>query len=135
MPQIDNSNVDKSLGLIHSIIVRCLRKIGEGKSIYDPLRKQTQLLNLEYNRITKNQMSSKQARELIHQRVNRDENVERFLEMRHESAPGVVGGGSSLKRGYSDTELEKGDEIEVGEDEEEEEEVAKGDGPNTKEAT
>ena len=80
-------------------------------------------------------MSSKQARELIHQRVNRDENVERFLEMRQESAPGVVGGGSSLKRGYSDTELEKGDEIEVGEDEEEEEEVAKGEGPNTKEAT
>ena len=102
--------------------MRCLRKIGEGQSIYDPMRKQTQLLYLEYNRITKNQMSSKQARELIHQRVNRNENVERFLEMRLRT--------DGFKRGYSDTELEKGDEIDVGEDEEEEE--TKGEASNEK---
>ena len=33
--RIDNSNVDKSIGLIHVTIVRCLRQIAEGSSIFD----------------------------------------------------------------------------------------------------
>lgn len=35
IPRIDNSNVDKSIGLIHVTIVRCLRQITEGGSIFD----------------------------------------------------------------------------------------------------
>ena len=35
IPRIDNSNVDKSLGLIHVTIVRCLRQIAEGAIIFD----------------------------------------------------------------------------------------------------
>ena len=39
IPRIDNSNVDKSVGLIHSTIVRCLRQIDEGNLIFDSVRK------------------------------------------------------------------------------------------------
>lgn len=39
IPRIDNSNVDKSIGLIHVTIVRCLRQIAEGSSIFDAQRK------------------------------------------------------------------------------------------------
>jgi 2-phosphoglycerate kinase len=35
IPRIDNSNVDKSIGLIHVTIVRCLRQIAEGTLIFD----------------------------------------------------------------------------------------------------
>ena len=40
IPRIDNSNVDKSIGMIHVTIVRCLRIIAEGSSIFDTSRKQ-----------------------------------------------------------------------------------------------
>lgn len=36
IPRIDNSNVDKSIGLIHVTIVRCLRQIAEGNPLLDP---------------------------------------------------------------------------------------------------
>ena len=36
IPRIDNSNVDKSIGLIHATIVRCLRQVAEGKALLDP---------------------------------------------------------------------------------------------------
>lgn len=36
IPRIDNSNVDKSTGLIHATIVRCLRQVAEGKALLDP---------------------------------------------------------------------------------------------------
>lgn len=39
IPRIDNYNVDKSLGLIHFTVVRCLRQLSEGVSIYDTQRK------------------------------------------------------------------------------------------------
>jgi 2-phosphoglycerate kinase len=35
VPRIDNSNVDKSIGTIHSTVVRSLRKIDEGEKIFD----------------------------------------------------------------------------------------------------
>jgi 2-phosphoglycerate kinase len=39
IPRIDNSNVDKSIGLIHVTIVRCLRQLTEGTNIFDASRK------------------------------------------------------------------------------------------------
>jgi 2-phosphoglycerate kinase len=35
IPRIDNSNVDKSVGTIHSTIVRVMRKLEEGEKVYD----------------------------------------------------------------------------------------------------
>jgi len=39
IPRIDNTNVDKSIGLIHVTIVRCLRQIAEDTPIFDSQRK------------------------------------------------------------------------------------------------
>lgn len=36
IPRIDNTNVDRSLSLIQTTIMRCLHRISEGKAIYDP---------------------------------------------------------------------------------------------------
>ena len=40
IPCIDNTNVDKSIGLVHATIVRCLRKLEEGKQLFDHKTKQ-----------------------------------------------------------------------------------------------
>jgi len=61
IPRIDNTNTDKSIGLIHSTIVRCLRQIDEGKPIFDTQRKQATVIHQEFNIISKNQLSTKQA--------------------------------------------------------------------------
>lgn len=39
IPRIDNSNVDKSIGVLHVTIVKSLRQISEGNLLYDPSRK------------------------------------------------------------------------------------------------
>ena len=49
IPRIDNSNVDKSIGLIHVTIVKCLRQISDNKLLYDPLRKQATVMYYEFN--------------------------------------------------------------------------------------
>ena len=61
IPRIDNSNVDKSIGLIHVTIVRCLRQIAEGAQIFDSQRKQATIMHHEFNLISKNQLSSRDA--------------------------------------------------------------------------
>lgn len=61
IPRIDNSNVDKSIGLIHVTIVRCLRQIAEGTQIFDSQRKQATIMHHEFNLISKNQLSSRDA--------------------------------------------------------------------------
>jgi 2-phosphoglycerate kinase len=61
IPRIDNSNVDKSIGLIHVTIVRCLRQIAEGTPIFDAQRKQATRMHHEFTLISKNQLSSRDA--------------------------------------------------------------------------
>lgn len=39
IPRIDNTNVDKSIGIMHITIVKCLRQIAEGQPIFDSVRK------------------------------------------------------------------------------------------------
>lgn len=54
IPRIDNTNVDKSIGLIHATIVKCLRQIAEGIPIFDTSRKQATIMHHEFNLISKN---------------------------------------------------------------------------------
>ena len=49
IPMIDNSNVDKSIGIIHVMIVKCLRQLAELKSLYDPSRKQATIMHFEFS--------------------------------------------------------------------------------------
>lgn len=79
IPRIDNSNIDKSIGLIHATIVRCLRQISEGTPIFDAQRKQATIMYQEFANISKNKLSSKDAQKFIHQKVNKSEILAEYM--------------------------------------------------------
>ncbi len=79
IPRIDNTNVDKSLGLIHSTIVRCLRKIVKGEPLMDESTNKATMLCQEFNAVTKSGLSSAEAQKIIKSRVNKGEIFKRFF--------------------------------------------------------
>ncbi|CDW78661.1 UNKNOWN [Stylonychia lemnae] len=104
IPRIDNSNVDKSLGLIHVTIVRCLRQIAEGAIIFDQQRKQATIMHHEYNLISKNQLSSRDAQQIIKQKVNKHEILEMYMQ---KTNPEIEDKLKKYKRGQSMGDLKK----------------------------
>lgn len=79
IPKVDTSNLDRSLGLCHATIVRCLRQVCNGASIYNAERKQTVLVHEEFNYVARNIWSSKLAHEMIKTKVNKGELFKRFF--------------------------------------------------------
>jgi len=79
IPRIDNTNVDKSLGLIHSTIVRCLRKIVKGEPLLDPVTNKATILCQEFNAVSKSGLSSAEAQKIIKSKVNKGEIFKRFF--------------------------------------------------------
>ena len=79
IPKVESSNLDRSFGLCHATIVRCLRQVYKGELIYDENRKQTVLVHEEYNFVARNIWSSKIAHEMIKTKVNKGEVFERFF--------------------------------------------------------
>jgi hypothetical protein len=79
VPKVESSNLDRSLGLCHTTIVRSLRQVYKGESIYDPSRKQTVLVHEEFNFVGRNIWSSKIAHEMIKTKVNKGVLFERFF--------------------------------------------------------
>lgn len=80
IPRIDNTNVDKGLGIIHSTIIRCMRKFTENTPLFDAESKKPTVLLQEFNIVIKNKLSSKEAQDIISSRVNKTEIMKRFLE-------------------------------------------------------
>ena len=79
VPRIDNTNVDKSLGLIHSTIVRCLRKIVKGELLWDETTSKATNLCHEFNAVSKSGLSSAEAQKVIKSKVNKGEILKRFF--------------------------------------------------------
>jgi 2-phosphoglycerate kinase len=79
IPKVESSNLDRSLGLCHATIIRCLRQVYKGESIYNINRKQTVLVHEEFNFVARNIWSSKIAHEMIKTKVNKGELFERFF--------------------------------------------------------
>lgn len=79
IPKVDNSNLDRSLGLCHATIVRCMRLVSKGEAIFDIERNQTFIVHEEYNFVAKNIWSSKLAHEMIKTKVNKGELFKRFF--------------------------------------------------------
>jgi len=79
IPRIDNTNVDKSLGIIHSTIIRCLRKISKGESLMDEETNKATILCQEFNVVTKSGLSSAEAQKVIKSKVNKGEIFKRFF--------------------------------------------------------
>ena len=79
IPKLDNCNVDKSVGLIHSTLVRCLRKIINNDPLYDIESKKATNLISEFNVVTKNQLSSSEAKKIINSKESKSEIFLRFF--------------------------------------------------------
>ena len=54
VPKVESSNLDRSLGLCHATIIRCLRQVYKGESFYNTSRKQTVLVHEEFNFVARN---------------------------------------------------------------------------------
>ena len=79
IPKIDNSNVDRSLGLIHATIVKTLRKMAEGVDLYDRMNKRCAVLLELFILVSRTAWSSKEAQEIINSKANKGELFQRFF--------------------------------------------------------
>ncbi|KAK4441195.1 P-loop NTPase domain-containing protein LPA11 [Sesamum alatum] len=66
VPKINNTNVDKSVAVIHATVFSCLRRREAGESLYDPITNTVSVVDEEYrNQCTANSLSSKGMFQLI----------------------------------------------------------------------
>ncbi|XP_020599618.1 P-loop NTPase domain-containing protein LPA1-like isoform X2 [Phalaenopsis equestris] len=66
VPKINNTNVDRSVALIHATIFSCLRRRAAGESLYDPATNMVPLVDEEYrNQCAADSLSSKGMFQLI----------------------------------------------------------------------
>lgn len=111
IPRIDNSNVDKSIGLIHVTIVKCLRQIADNRCLYDGSRKQATVMHQEFSLIQKNQLSSHMdnksldAHQLIHSKVDKSELMEMYLKSQKTEMEAKL---NKYKRGTSMIDMKGG---------------------------
>jgi hypothetical protein len=79
VPRINNTNVDKSLSLVHDVLIKCLRKLAKGESLLDATKSKAIVLFKEFNSVTKSGLSSTEAQKIIKSKVNKGEIFKRFL--------------------------------------------------------
>mmetsp|Transcript_33915 Transcript_33915/g.59125 ORF Transcript_33915/g.59125 Transcript_33915/m.59125 type:complete len:556 (-) Transcript_33915:163-1830(-) len=79
IPKVDNSNLDRSLGFVHATLIRVLRRVAEGQTVYDQRRKQCSMVHEEFNMVAKSTWSTKAAQALINDRINKGEVFKRFF--------------------------------------------------------
>ena len=83
IPKVDNSNVDKSVGLVHRTMVRCLRRIIIGESMYDKENNKALKIYEQFNAVTKNIWSSEAVKKYIKaksKKAHKSEIFKRFFE-------------------------------------------------------
>jgi 2-phosphoglycerate kinase len=72
IPIVSNSNLDRSLGLIHATVVKCVRKKSKGVPFFDSKRKQSSSVYEEFNYLSHNIWSSSKAHSMVKKtRVNK----------------------------------------------------------------
>jgi hypothetical protein len=85
IPKVDNSNIDKSIELIHKTIMNYLKRLeSEARENADHATSHTELKNAlpfyeEFNKVSKNAWSSKELKDYIGTQVNKHEIYENFL--------------------------------------------------------
>ncbi|KAK8485865.1 hypothetical protein V6N13_138539 [Hibiscus sabdariffa] len=66
VPKINNTNVDKSVAVIHATVFSCLRRREAGETLYDPITNTVAVVDEEYrNQCAANSLSSKGMFQLI----------------------------------------------------------------------
>ena len=88
LPKVENTNVDKSLGIIHKTVLRSLYKMSvEGQSLYSKETKKANLLHEVFNNVTNNVWSSKAVKDYIEAKVNKKAIMAKFMQGAAESKP------------------------------------------------
>jgi len=85
IPRINNTNVDKSLSIVHAVLIKCLRKFSKGESLLDETKNRATVLFKEFNSVTKSGLSSAEAQKIIKSKVNKGEIFKRFFGEQFES--------------------------------------------------
>ncbi|KAL6506412.1 hypothetical protein OROGR_024593 [Orobanche gracilis] len=66
VPKVNNTNVDKSVAVIHATVFSCLRRRATGEQLYDPFKNTIAVVDEEYrNQRTANSVTSKGMFQLI----------------------------------------------------------------------
>jgi len=83
IPKVDNSNIDKSVGIVHRTMVRCVRRISVGESLYDFENNKALKVYEQFNAVTKNIWSSDAVKKYIRaksKKTYKSEIFKRFFE-------------------------------------------------------
>ncbi|KAL8515990.1 hypothetical protein ACS0TY_014608 [Phlomoides rotata] len=103
VPKINNTNVDKSVAVIHATVFSCLRRREAGEHLYDPITNTVSVVYEEYrNHCTANSLSSKGMFQLIQRQdssrhmmalLNDDGSVAKAwpVDIEHENGKPIVG--------------------------------------------
>jgi 2-phosphoglycerate kinase len=107
LPKIDNSNIDKSIGMMHETILKAFKDIFNKKKLnFNTESHQFDNLYNKFMNFNKNVLSSKEANILISQKVNKNFLLEKFFGHSNsnvnESVEGVY-----KKECHSDNECQK----------------------------
>jgi hypothetical protein len=80
LPKIDNSNIDKSIGMIHETILKSFKDIYNKKKLnFNPETQEFENLYNKFINFKENVLSSKEANILISQKTNKNFLLEKFL--------------------------------------------------------
>ena len=69
IPKVDNANIDKSVGIVHRTIVRCLRRMSLNEYLYDEEKNNAFKIYENFNKVTKNVWSSEAVKHYISQKA------------------------------------------------------------------
>jgi hypothetical protein len=79
IPCIDNTNVDRSVAAIHSVIIRCMRHLAAGQSLFDPTSNRAILMHEELKQSQQDAWSSKRMQQVIKMKVEKKELFHRLF--------------------------------------------------------
>jgi len=85
IPQIDNTNVDRSVTAVHDILVKCMRMVYKGRPLYDASRGQATVLWQVYSQRIKESWSSKAMLRVIRGKISKGEVFRRYFEQKEQA--------------------------------------------------
>ena len=116
IPKVDNSNVDKSVGLVHRTIIRCLRRIAVGERLYDSENNNALKIYEQFNAVTKNIWSSDAVKNYIRVKNSKPHKSEIFKRFFEQNAKSLTDSqfariGSDARKGNQEIEKKNVDNL------------------------
>jgi hypothetical protein len=94
IPCVDNTNVDRSVAAIHSVLIRCMGFLSEGRSLFDPTTGKAVAMYDELKVQQRDAWSSKRMQNVIRMKVQKRELFQRLFA--HANGASSANGSSDL---------------------------------------